>query len=69
MRDLIAQRTLPYLFSSKPLVALLCAIGILSVSYGMFTKNNLAFILGLLFVIAGYLLTRRRLKQHTRDNL
>jgi hypothetical protein len=67
MIDLIAQTVLPYIFHSKSLNAVLCAIGILGVSYGMFSKNNLVFIIGLLFIIGGYLLVRRKLKQHIRN--
>ena len=64
MSDFIAQRILPYLFRSKLLVAFLCSIGILMVSYGMLAKNNLIFIIGLVCIIAGYLLVRRQLKQN-----
>ena len=67
MRDLIVQKFLPYLYHSNPLIAVLCSIGILAVSYGMLTKNNLIFIIGLLFVIGGYLLVRRKLKHHIRN--
>jgi LPXTG-motif cell wall-anchored protein len=37
--------------------------GVLAVSYGMIKENNAVFILGLLFVIGGYLLIRRKLKE------
>ena len=67
MRDLIAHTVLPYLFHSTSLIAVLGAIGILGVSYGMLAKNNLIFIIGLLCVIGGYLLVRRKLKQHIRN--
>jgi NAD/NADP transhydrogenase beta subunit len=45
-------------------MALLCAIGIVAVSYGMLAENNMVFIAGLLCGISGYLLIRRRLKQN-----
>lgn len=68
MRDLIAQRILPYLFRSKPVVALLCSIGALMVSYGMLAKNNLVFIIGLVCIVGGYLLVRQRLKKYIRNS-
>ena len=43
-------------------------IGIVAVSYGMLKDNNLVFIIGLLFVIGGYLLIRRKIKAHIKDN-
>jgi hypothetical protein len=49
----------------KFLITLLCGLGILAVVYGMAKENNPIFLVGLLFVIAGYLLIRRRLKQAT----
>jgi LPXTG-motif cell wall-anchored protein len=64
MRDAIGQRVVPYCYRSKALMALLCALGTVGVSYGMLTDNNIAFIVGLLFGIAGYLLIRRKLKQN-----
>jgi Flp pilus assembly protein TadB len=47
----------------KALIVCLCVFGVLAVSYGMIKENNAVFILGLLFVIGGYLLIRRRLKE------
>lgn len=41
-----------------------CIIGIAGVGYGMVRENNTVFLLGLACVIAGYLMIRRRLKQH-----
>jgi len=43
-------------------------IGIVGVAYGMFKDNNLIFIIGLLFVIGGYLLIRRKMKESIRNN-
>jgi len=40
---------------NKTLISLICVIGIVAVSYGMLNDNNLVFIIGLLFVIGGYL--------------
>ena len=47
----------------KAFIVCLCAFGILAVSYGMIKENNAVFIIGLLFVIGGYLLIRRKLKE------
>ncbi len=51
----------------KTLIVLLCVIGILAVSYGMIKDNNVIFIIGVLFVIGGYLLIRRRLKESAHE--
>ena len=67
MKNLIIKTVLSYLFHSKLLVALLCGIGILALSYGMLNDDNLIFIIGLVFVIGGYLLLRRKLKQHASN--
>jgi hypothetical protein len=45
------------------LTVFLCALGILAVFYGMIKDNNVVFIMGLVFVIAGYLLIRRKLRE------
>ena len=47
----------------KAFIVCVCVFGILAVSYGMIKENNGVFILGLLFVIGGYLLIRRKLKE------
>jgi LPXTG-motif cell wall-anchored protein len=47
----------------KSIFVFLCAIGITCIVYGMGKENNIVFIVGLLFVIAGYLLIRRKLKK------
>jgi hypothetical protein len=47
----------------KILTASLCAIGVSAVAYGMTKKNNPVFLIGLLFVIAGYLMIRKKLKE------
>jgi len=54
---------------NKTLISLICVIGIVAVSYGMLNDNNLVFIIGLLFVIGGYLLIRRRIKDYIKKNL
>ncbi len=65
----VAIRMPQELLRNYTIIAIICIIGVVGVSYGMLNDDNLAFIIGLLFVIAGYLLIRRRLKQHIRDNL
>ena len=47
----------------KAFIVCLCVFCVLAVSYGMIKENNAVFILGLLFVIGGYLLIRRKLKE------
>ncbi len=44
------------------LTIFLCVIGLCSVSYGMINDNDILFIVGLLFVIAGYIMVRKRVK-------
>lgn len=46
----------------KALIVCLCVVGILAISYGMMKENDVIFIIGLLFVVGGYLLIRRKLK-------
>jgi hypothetical protein len=41
----------------------LCVIGISAVAYGMIKKDNPIFLIGIAFVIAGYLLIRKKLKE------
>ena len=47
----------------KSFIILLCVIGISAVAYGIIKDNNPVFIIGLLFVIGGYLLIRKKLKE------
>jgi len=51
----------------KALILIICAIGIVAVSYGMAKGNNAVFIVGIVFVIGGYLIIRRRIKEHIRE--
>ncbi|HUT72319.1 MAG TPA: LPXTG cell wall anchor domain-containing protein [Desulfatiglandales bacterium] len=51
----------------KALIFIICTIGIVAVSYGMAKDDNLIFVIGVLFVIGGYLLVRRRIKKHIRN--
>lgn len=51
----------------KALILLVCLFGILGVCYGMVNKDHPIFIAGLVFVVAGYLMIRRKLKAHIRE--
>ena len=52
---------------NKILTVALCLIGILSVGYGMIGDSDGVFIFGILCVIGGYLLIRRKLKESIRE--
>jgi len=43
-------------------ITLLCVIGLSAVGYGMIQDSDGVFVFGILCVIAGYLLIRRKLK-------
>jgi uncharacterized membrane protein len=51
----------------KVLMLIICTIGIVAVIYGIVKDDNVVFVIGIVFVIGGYLLIRRRLKEHIRD--
>ena len=57
------------MLGSNALISLMCVVGVGGISYGMLNDDNVVFITGVLFAIAGYLLIRRKLKHHVRDNL
>ncbi|UCG65222.1 MAG: LPXTG cell wall anchor domain-containing protein [Deltaproteobacteria bacterium] len=65
----MVQELISYILHNKILVSLICVIGIVAVSYGMLNGNDLIFIIGLVFVIGGYLLIRKRIKEYVRENL
>jgi hypothetical protein len=48
----------------KALILGVCLLGILGVCYGMVSKDHPVFIAGLVAVVAGYLVIRKRLKAH-----
>ncbi len=54
-------------FKHKALIFIICTFGIVAVSYGMAKDNNVIFVLGIVFLIGGYLLIRRRIKEHIRN--
>jgi LPXTG-motif cell wall-anchored protein len=65
----MVQKLISYILHNRKLISVICVIGILAVSYGMLNDNNLVFIIGLVFVIGGYLLIRRRIKDYIKKNL
>ncbi len=62
-RDLTSRFTM----KEKVFTFLICVLGVLGVCYGMVNKNHPVFIAGLVFVVAGYLMTRKKLKAHIRE--
>jgi uncharacterized Zn finger protein len=51
----------------KALVVSICIIGVVAVSYGVAKDADVIFVIGIVFVIGGYLLIRRRIKKHIRE--
>jgi len=64
----MAFRITSYIVNRKYLIPPICIIGIVGVAYSMLNDNNLIFIIGLVFVIAGYLLIRRKIKGSLKKN-
>lgn len=58
-----------YILKNKAFVIIICIVGIVAVSYGMIKDNDVVFIIGIMLIIGGYLLIRRRIKEHIRNNL
>jgi hypothetical protein len=52
----------------KALILIICTIGIVAVSYGVARDADVVFVIGIVFVIGGYLLIRRRIKEHIKGN-
>jgi len=55
-------------FKQKALILIICTVGIIAVSYGVSKDADAIFVIGVLFVIGGYLLVRRRIKKRIKDN-
>ena len=51
----------------KVFIIFLCFVGLVAVSYGMTMDNDAIFIIGIIFVIAGYLMIRTRIKKSIRE--
>lgn len=53
--------------NEKILIVVVCLLGIVGVCYGLYKKDHMVFVAGLVFVIAGYLMFRKKLKSHLRE--
>ena len=51
----------------KVVILSVCLFGVLGVGYGMANKNHPVFIVGLVAVVAGYLMIRKKLKAQIRE--
>jgi len=51
----------------KTFILSVCILGILGVCYGIVNKNQPVFVVGLVLIVAGYLMIRRKLKAHIRE--
>ena len=60
---------LSYILHKTTLISVIGVIGIAAVLYGMLSNNDLIFIVGLVFVIGGYLLIRRIIKEYVKKNV
>ena len=56
------------ILKKKPFVIIMCLVGIVAVSFGMVKDNDVVFIIGIILIIGGYLLIRRRIKEHISNN-
>ncbi|GEM_PF-1516038 len=65
---MMALKVTSYILKNKTLIILICIIGISAVSYGMLKDNRIIFIIGLVFVIWGYVLIRKKIKASIRNN-
>jgi hypothetical protein len=52
--------------SEKAVTVVVCVTGVLAVAYGMIRPNHVAFIVGLVLVVGGYLRIRKKLKESLR---
>lgn len=65
---MMALKATSYILKNKTLIILICMIGISAVSYGMLKDNRIIFIVGLVFVIYGYVLIRKKIRESVRNN-
>ena len=54
--------------NEKILTVVICLIGVLAVAYGMLRHNNIVFVIGVGFVIGGFLRIRKKLKESLNKN-
>ena len=57
-----------YILKNKNLIVIIGVIGVVAVSYGMLTDNTPIFIIGLICILTGYLLIRRKIKESVRND-
>jgi len=51
----------------KTFILCVCLLGIVGVCYGLSKKDHVVFFGGLAFLIAGYLMFRKKLKRYLRE--
>ncbi|GEM_PF-2228087 len=56
-----------FLYRSKRLLAIICAVGVGCVAYGMAFKNDPVFIMGIILVVVSYLIIRKHLKDSLKE--
>ncbi|MBW2063858.1 MAG: hypothetical protein JRJ03_02875 [Deltaproteobacteria bacterium] len=54
--------------SKKTFAVFATAFGVLTVAYGMIRDNDLLFVIGLIIVIAAYLVIRKEMKASLKDD-
>jgi hypothetical protein len=52
----------------KMFIVILCVAGISCVIYGMTRENDVVFVIGVVLVVSGYLLIRKKLKRAIYNN-
>lgn len=55
--------------SEKNIAATSCVLGVSSVVYGMVKGNDVLFVVGLVLVVGGYLIIRRKLKHNGKRQI
>lgn len=53
--------------STKAFIVILCIMGLALIFMGLVWENNWIFIAGIILVIAGYLMIRRKLKESMKQ--
>lgn len=51
----------------KILIVLLCVVGLASVCYGIVKDNDSVFIMGIIFVIVGYVMIRKKISDSIKE--
>ena len=49
--------------NEKSVTVAVCVTGVAAVAYGMIRPNHVAFVIGIVFVVGGYLRIRKKLKE------